>query len=360
MLILYINYIDMDAVTSGSKVRPVKMYQAFLDEGHEVKLLTGAQSIAARKKRRAAVAEVRRWLDTNRPDICYIESPYYPILWSFDRRLIRRIHRMGVPIGYFYRDFPHKLPEEPAGKTGFAEKLKNMVFSLLRRVTDRLLRCADIVYLPSEPASELFSYRDMRPLPPAGENRLEGNRPEERTCIYVGGINGTYDGAQMLDAFHILNAGGDTYRLILVCRKADWESFAHPDAAAPWLEVHHVSGEELVPLYRRAALALCLNTPNPYDHYTVSVKLYEYMSYGLPVVVNGAPEMERLTRENGTGLAVAYGAENAAAAVREFFTDETLRKTLCGQTARTLLSNNLWIHRVRQVTHELTERNPSL
>ena len=360
MLILYINYIDMDAVTSGSKVRPVKMYQACLDEGHEVKLLTGAQSIAARKKRRAAVAEVRRWLDTNRPDICYIESPYYPILWSFDRRLIRRIHRMGVPIGYFYRDFPHKLPEEPAGKTGFAEKLKNMVFSLLRRVTDRLLRCADIVYLPSKPASELFSYRDMRPLPPAGENRLEGNLPEERTCIYVGGINGTYDGAQMLDAFHILNAGGETYRLILVCRKADWECFSHPDAAAPWLEVLHASGEELVPLYRRAALALCLNTPNPYDHYTVSVKLYEYMSYGLPVVVNGAPEMERLTRENGTGLAVAYGAENAAAAVREFFTDETLRKTLCGQTARTLLSNNLWIHRVRQVTHELTERNPSL
>ena len=48
MRVLYINYIDMDAVTSGSKVRPVKMYQAFLDEGHEVKLLTGAQSIAER------------------------------------------------------------------------------------------------------------------------------------------------------------------------------------------------------------------------------------------------------------------------------------------------------------------------
>ena len=360
MLILYITYVDMGGGASGSGVRPAKMYQAFLDEGHEVKLLSGAQSIAARKKRRAAAAEVCRWLNTNRPDICDIESPYYPILWSFDRRLIRRIHRMGIPIGYFYRDFPHKLAEKPKRPTGLAGKLKDAVFSLLRRATDRLLRCADIVYLPSEPAKELFSYRDMRPLPPAGENRLEGNRPEGHTCIYVGGITGTYDGAQLLDTFHILNAGGETYRLILVCRKPEWESFSHPYKTAPWLEVHHVSGEELVPLYRRSALTLCLNAPNPYDLYTVSVKLYEYMSYGLPVGVNGAPEMERRTREIGTGLVTPYGAENAAAAVQRFFADETLRRTLCEQTARALLENNLWNHRVRQVTRELTERSRGL
>ncbi len=42
MLILYITYVDINSGTSGSSVRPQKMYRAFLDAGHEVKLLSGA------------------------------------------------------------------------------------------------------------------------------------------------------------------------------------------------------------------------------------------------------------------------------------------------------------------------------
>ena len=43
MLILYITYVDINSGTSGSSVRPQKMYRALLDAGHEVKLLSGAQ-----------------------------------------------------------------------------------------------------------------------------------------------------------------------------------------------------------------------------------------------------------------------------------------------------------------------------
>ena len=43
MLILYITYVDLEGGTSGSGVRPRKMYEAFLAEGHEIRLLSGAQ-----------------------------------------------------------------------------------------------------------------------------------------------------------------------------------------------------------------------------------------------------------------------------------------------------------------------------
>lgn len=79
MLILYITYVDINSGTSGSSVRPQKMYRALLDAGHEVKLLSGAQQRWGRKARTEAVQEIRRWLRENRPDICYIESPSMPI-----------------------------------------------------------------------------------------------------------------------------------------------------------------------------------------------------------------------------------------------------------------------------------------
>lgn len=152
----------------GASLRPQKMYQAFQEEGHRVKLLAGSQERWSLARRRKAVGEVSRWLDGNRPDLCYIESPVYPILWGFDRRLIRKIHRLGIPIGYYYRDFYRKFPRQFSRRRSLTGRLKEALLDWLQRRTDRLLKRADIVYVPTREAGELLSYRDIRPLPPEG------------------------------------------------------------------------------------------------------------------------------------------------------------------------------------------------
>ena len=78
----------------------------------------------------------------------------------------------------------------------------------------------------------------MRSLPPAGEDHLSERCPEEKTCIYVGGLDGGYGVGMLLEALEQLNAGDRTYRLILVCREAEWAAFQSPYKEAPWLEVH--------------------------------------------------------------------------------------------------------------------------
>lgn len=37
-------------------------------------------------------------MDSNTPDICYIESPIGPIFNQIDLKLIKKVHNMGVPI----------------------------------------------------------------------------------------------------------------------------------------------------------------------------------------------------------------------------------------------------------------------
>ena len=120
MKILYITYIDLNAPqTSGSSVRPNKMLDAFLKSGHTVKLLSGSTEYIHRTQRKHSIKEIHSWLKNETPDICYIESSTYPIIFHADRMLIKHIHKLGIPIGYFYRDFYRKFPRLFPRRKGF-------------------------------------------------------------------------------------------------------------------------------------------------------------------------------------------------------------------------------------------------
>lgn len=353
MLILYITYVDMSGAVSGSGVRPQKMYRAFLDEGHEVKLLAGSQNRSSWPRRRESVREITRWLDTHTPDLCYIESPVYPILLAEDRRLIRKVHRMGVPIGYFYRDFYKKFPKQFPRRKSPGGWCRDTLKDILQSRTDRLLRQADIVYVPCGECREIFSeYKDVRPLPPAAENRLGHRGHRGNTSVYVGGVAGHYGGALMLEAFHRLNEEGN-YPLLLICRPDEWEKLESPFKAAPWLEVHHASSEQLSQYYERADAALAVYSGTEYDNYAVSVKLYEYIGFGLPVVVCGSKSMERVVGEGGFGKRAECTPESIAEAVKDVFAH---RDAYAGKAAETLLRSGLWTHRAAQVVRELSEK----
>ena len=358
MLILYITYIDFSQSASGSGVRPQRVYDAFLKEGHEVKLLSGAQgNVRTRGKRLRAVKEIEHWLDGHRPDLCYIESPVYPIMWHADRRLIDRIHRMGIPIGYFYRDLYRKLPEAFERRRDPVGAAKEYALDRLQDITDRLLEKADIVYFPSEECFAFFRYRDMRTLPPGGEDRIEETMPEYRHCIYVGGMKDQYDGECLLRAFSILNSSGTKYPLTLVCRHNEWKTMDPELCRGEWLEVHHVSGHALHSLYSRAGAGILIGrADHPYSRFAVSVKTYEYMGYGLPMVyIRNAPH-DRIISDSAIGIGTDGTPEGLAEGVRRLFASPEEYERYRAASARALHTNGLWIHRVRQVVRELTEK----
>ena len=100
--VLFITYIDFEEFYSGSQVRPQKMYEAFKNLGYEVKLLECQQNRFSERKK--AVKDINKWLNNNKPDFCYIESPSGPIFNFADFQLIKRISKAGIKIGFYYRD----------------------------------------------------------------------------------------------------------------------------------------------------------------------------------------------------------------------------------------------------------------
>jgi len=354
MNILYITYVSLDHVTSGSSVRPACMYKAFLEGGHTVKLHSGECGRGDRGSRKQAVDEIMRWLDTNRPDLCYIESPTYPIMFTCDYRLIRRIHKMKVPMGYFYRDFYRKFPDLFPRRRGLVNGLKEWYLDYLQAKTDRILRLVDVVYFPSESCCSLFHYKNMKVLPPAGFDRLPEHKERNHTIIYVGGMTGHYDGLALLDAAAELYRRDNSYRLILVCREAEWSQLEHPHKNAPWLEVHHVSGEELVPLYASAAAAVVVGKrENAYNALAVSVKIFEYMSFGLPQVVLDNVECGKLLREEKIGILVEPNATAMADALEKLLSDEQCYNQYRANVQDALRNRHLWRHRVERIIRDL-------
>ena len=351
MRVLFISYVDFSVAYSGSRVRPRKMLEALQQKGYDVDTLTGDQSDSDRKRK---VKDVIRALGKNRYDFCYIESPVYPIMKSCDRRLIKKIHEAGIPIGYFYRDFYRKFPHTVSFGKSLIRVAKDKALDFLQWRTDRVLEYCDIIYLPSEESKKLFSYSDMRVLPPAGDNHLPGTGKQlNYTCIYVGGITGQYDGEFLLDSFGELVKRDSRYTLILVCRSEEWETFDHQFKHEEWLKVYHVSGDELSALYDQAQAALIIHKDDAYNRYAIPVKTFEYMSYGLPVVSVRIKALADFIGDEKTGVVIDPQPEKMADGIQSLMDNQETYDRYFEQVKEALLTRHLWKHRVDTIVGDL-------
>ncbi len=359
MLLLYITYIDFGSFQSGSSVRPQMMYEAFRSLGWEVKLLQTQQN--KRAERRAAVQEVSRWLDEgNRPDFCYVESPSGPIFNLCDKILLRKIHKLGIKIGYFYRDAAFRFDE--VFIKGQKTPKQHAIAALSELDVKFLERTADIVYLPTKTMMKYFQFPCMMALPPACTGSIEtkaGHDACGRRCIYVGGVSKRYGTDILLGAFALLNdKEEDEYTLTLVCRESEAGYIPQQYRNKPWLHIVHASGKEsLAPFYKAADLALYPIEKNAYNDFALSVKLLEYLEFGLPVVAVDCTETKRFIEQFGTGLVCKSDAADFAEKVRELLSDPQLYALCALNVQKAAESGNLWTDRAKQIARDLTKKS---
>lgn len=358
--ILYITFTDFLKMDSGSALRPQRMYSSFLKTGAEVILLSGSQARECRKARVQSIKETYKKITDNPPDICYIEPPTYPILYKEDYDLIKRVHKLGIPVGYFLRDAYQKLGKEfSAGeKITLRSVLRNIYLGALYRKNFKLIKsCVDIVYFPSLTMASYFSYKDMRALPPAGEAGLGvKSDPNSRMGIYVGGVSKAYGAELMLAAYDTLNSqGGQKYPLTIVCRKPEMANIPEKFLEKDWLSVVQASGEQLKRYYSAAGYALLPRMDSAYNDLSVSVKVYEYMSFGLPVVACNCKEMASIVNRYNFGIVTGFDAESFANGVKTLADDRELRAKCSENAINAVLNGNQWIDRAKTVENDLKE-----
>lgn len=351
--VLFIAYDEPERLSSGSGVRPAKMLKAFEEAGCDVISLYVEQSD---KSRPQAIRDTVEKIKKHRPDLCYIEAPSYPILRHADRKLIKMICEMGIPMAYFYRDFYRQFPEQFPRRKDLVGGAKECVLDVMQILTDRVLRNCDIIYVPSEQCGKYVSHSAVKTLPPAGEDRFPSLKEINYRVIYVGGMSGHYDGNLILETFHELHKRDSRYKLILVCSEAEWEKCSSPYKDEPWIELHHASGIELEPLYASACAGVsALSKKYPYSELCVSVKLFQYLSFGLPQIAANTKAAEEILVSEKIGYVAESNAKAMADAFELLFSDSEKYRKIREQLYERLVNNNLWVHRAQKVIRDLTE-----
>lgn len=352
MKILYITYIDFaEDAKSGSSVRPKKIYEAFLNEGHEIILLQTQQN--KRKERRKAVKAILGKLETEKIDACYIESPSGPIFNSIDIKLIKKVKEKKIPISFFYRD-AHWLFAASWFKKG---KLKKFLIQILHKRDMRVFQAnIDQFYMPSRMACDellkYYKFHNICELPPGTENDKIQEYSKKRTAIYVGGCSYQYGVDFLIDVYCELNKNRCEYKLIIVTREEEWRKMYPKGLVYEWLEVYHVSGKKLEDLYRNVDLALLPLRKNYYFDMAYAIKLFEYLSYGKPIISNDLETMGKFIRKYNCGLIYDGTKAGMEKAIVEFYKKSQLSEMLYKNTIEACRENT-WGKRVETIISNL-------
>ena len=348
MTILYITFIDFGEFKSGSSVRPQKMYDAFRQLGHEVKLLEGQQNRRAERKQKTA--EILSWLDSHTPDICYVEPPAGPFFNAIDLKLLKKVHGMGVPIALFYRDAYWKF----AKWWGVKGPKKWLLTYMHKRDLKVFAKSCDIIYFPSPSMADLFDFRRREILPPAGEYHGGHTHKIQHRVVYVGGVTPRYGTQQLLEAINLLHKRGMDIKLSLVCRSEEMQNLKAQDLQKKWITVFHASGDEqLASIYAGADVGLIPLQRDFYMDFAICVKMFEYMGYGLPVISTDCVETKRMIDRYGCGLTCKDDPQSLADAIARFYSDPEKIEEYRNNVKKAM-SENQWRNRAQKVVEDLS------
>ncbi|MDO5034520.1 MAG: glycosyl transferase family 1 [Actinomycetaceae bacterium] len=292
--------------TAASRLRPLRMREAFASIGYRVIDVSGTTP-----QRRKALKELRAMLRRGeRPEFLYSENSTQPNLLAtsvkdgvapfLDYAIMKEARRAGVPVGIFYRDVYWKF-------SFGAPSLRKRILPWLQAADLRgYLRNGAHFFLPSAPMGkylELPAGVSTSVLPPAGDKGMTLPLPAgPLRLFYVGGLGGHYKFETLLHAVRDL----DGLEMDLVTRKQQWEQVVSqdPSLADPSISVHHLTSNELDPLYERCHVGILAVDPSEYWRFAVPVKLFEYISRGRPILVTKGTEAARIVEDLGVGWSV--------------------------------------------------------
>ena len=364
-IIVYFPY-EIKEPKSGSMVRPQKMLNAFYEycelKQYELIAIHGESNVRKQK-----VKTLINTIDPSEILFAYMENSTLPY-WLTDADHIPRnpfveinffkfLKKNNIPIGLFYRDIYWKFDEYPL--KGIKRWIMKSIYKLEMKVYNKYI---DKYYLPSEMMNEFVQFPNnlVSSLPPAGNQlMLQQNDNSALNIIYVGGISERYGFKDLIMAVNNMVNKGHRLHLNLVCREEEyeqWHEFMKAFANTNWLDVYHASGSQLDEIYAKSNIGIIPIQKNTYNDFAVPVKLFEYMSYGKPIIATDCNAQAEIVNGSDIGIVVPPSIQGLEEGI-EFFLKSERRIEYTEKVQKALLEKHSWLHRIEKVANELTEES---
>lgn len=301
-------------LNAGSAISPKTMLSMLRAFDYDVREVTGSQE-QRKQKIRALRKEIRQGLQV---EFVYSEASSSPtglgerLSWktsfTLDLRFLSFCKRQGIPVGLFYGDIFWRFP--------FYDKLVKTP----RRQLLKLLHLWDVwryriygfrIYLPTLEMARWMPFvrqeqiKERLPGAPIHNAKLNISRLASATVVdplnffYVGGIGSHYSLIEFVAALQSIPEAS----LTICTPAAGWEKVR--SEYEPYLteRIRVVSGtaDELAPLYANADVCVLAVEATEYWQFAAPFKLWEYISYGKPIIATADSWPGRYVKTHGYG-----------------------------------------------------------
>jgi glycosyltransferase involved in cell wall biosynthesis len=280
------------AQDSAARLRPNRMVQAFRAQGYEVDIVAGRA-----RERQAAIRKIKQAVNEGRKyEFLYSESTTSPTLLSephhlplypfLDFAFLNWFKKNVGPTGLFYRDCYWRYPQY-VEQIGWLKALVGKTFHWIDLILYRFT--LSHIFLPSMKMTKeiprILRPREVTALPPGTDLKAKSaiERSRRVRLLFVGGIKAPYYDLKPL--FRLAEQLNSECEVTVCCRKEEWEEERlRYGRLSENIRIVHASGKSLEALFSDADIFAMLRTPNPYQSFMVPFKIYESLSYGVPII----------------------------------------------------------------------------
>lgn len=359
------NHIDINA-KSGSHIRPIKMIEAFRENGYDVDIVMGYG-----KERKRQIDEIRKKIRAGKKyDFLYSESSTMPTLLTeknhlplypnLDFGFLKFCRKNGIKIGLFYRDIHWKFEKYRSEVSVFKRSFSIPMYKYDLRKYKKLV---DVFYLPSEKMKEQikeYEFQNIKPLPSGATEDLEvikkreeyfSNRETDKlNLFYVGGIEGIYNLTPVLKA---IKEEKRIY-MTICCRKNEWEKMrsVYEPYLTDRIQIVHAFGEELKQYYLKSDICSCIFQKSEYMSFAVPIKFFEYMSYVTPIIATKETTAGDFLECRGNGISISPEPDEIRKTLEFILENEEILIEMHKKAIK-CLEQNTWKKRAYQVAVQL-------
>ncbi|OFI05790.1 glycosyl transferases group 1 [Clostridium acetireducens DSM 10703] len=350
---------------SGSNIRPIKMINAFKENGYNVEVIMGYG-----KEREKKIKEIKNNIKNGvKYDFLYSESsteptllteknhlPLYPFL---DFGFLKYCKNHNIKIGLFYRDIHWRFSQYKKNVNIF-KRLVAYIFYFYDLLKYKGL--IDILYLPSKKMYEYIPIKlncRVEELPPAFEvftnthsKSQESKKKELINIFYVGGVNPQLYNLEKM--FSVINRE-NKYKLIVCCRENEWKSCSkrYEKYINDKIEIIHKKDKELDEYFNEADVVSLFLEPQEYWKFAIPVKLFTYISYGKPIICCKNTAVGEFVNDNSIGWVIDYSEDSLSLLLKQLFNNKE-KIYIKNSNISKIIDNHNWKARGRKVINNLT------
>lgn len=190
-------------------------------------------------------------------------------------------------------------------------------------------------------------------LPPGAPAPVDVERSASaRRLLFVGDARLPAHGAdRLVAAVELARARGLDVGLDVVCRPGQEPPVPHPD----WLRIRRAEGSGIHRLLGDVLATVIPRPRGPYNDVALPIKLFDYLSYGRPILATDCTEQARVVTDAGAGIVTGDSVPALADAITRFASASPDELDRWSANAHDAARGASWEHRARRIVDVLGE-----